>query len=324
VTGIVAIVLAKLSAGDPADHLIDEEAVAIDDALAPDPGLVPDPIATHPAGLDPLTMCRAGAPCEPAQAAVPAPLHAAIAMAGAQLAYDHHPARVGGTERSARFELWRELAWSAHVSYLVDEIDERSPAGMSITAQNDLAFGGHIALPVAIPSWLVGAVHVLSGASTGNGGALYGAIGARLSGFELELGGSSMQLDRDAGVAASLRASHIGHTLDAWLELDAGAVAIAGMRAEHLGGCAGFDLHRPRWSLDLEGRFGDRALSVIDRGEIAEAVAETVHTSGRAVLRVELGTHLHPYVGVAARTATTPNGIDYALVIGFAGLSFSF
>jgi len=188
-------VLASTGAGDPADHLIDEEAAAIDDPFAPDPGLVPDPIATHPAGLDPLTLCRAGAPCEPAQAAAPALLHTAIAMTGAQLAYDHHPVRVGGTERSARFELWRERAWSAHVSYLVDEIAERSPAGMPTTAQQDLAFGGHIALPVATPSWLAGAVHVLSGASTGNGGALYGALGARLSGFELELGGSSMQLD---------------------------------------------------------------------------------------------------------------------------------
>lgn len=303
--------------GDPAAELAGDSPAG----FAPEPPAdapvteQPDPVAAFPAGLDPRTLRRIDGTSEPPPTLEP--VRTAITLGAAQLGYDHHPARVGGGELSARLEVWRALAWSAHLAYFVDTIDARTPAGATATAFHDLAIGGRAALQLGLPAWVIADVHVLDG-----GNAIYGALGVGLAGFDLELGGSAMQLGRDMGVAASLRVAR-GASLRGWLGLDGGATTIGGMPLAHLGGGAGLALHRTHWSLDVSALVGDRSLAVTDGGELAGSIADTFHTSGRSVVRLQLGAHLAPYAGIAARTATTPDHTDYAQLVGFAGLSFT-
>jgi hypothetical protein len=278
--------------------------------------IAPDPVALSPAGLDPHTLCKLGASCEP-------PVNAAITLAAAQLGYVLHPTRIGGDERSARLDVWRELAWSVHVAYTADRYDDVSAAGISTTVVHDLALGGRIALPLAIPAWATATVHVLSGGTTGNGDAIYGALGARLAGFDVELGASAMELDGDTSTAANLRVTR-GDSLRGWLEVTASATQIRGMPGAEVAGGGGLAWRHPRWALELSAQLGDRALAVTDGGELVEAVPDTFHTSGRALLRVAFGAHLAAYAGGTARTATTPAGDDYTQLVGFGGLSANF
>jgi len=300
------------------DELIAESGEVPAEPALPEP-VAPDPIAVAPAGLDPRTLCKIGASCEPARP----PVHAAITLGAAQLAYLQHATRTGGDERSVRLDVWRALAWSAHVAYAADRVDDRRATGMSTTVFHDLALGGRIALPVPIPAWASATVHVLGGDTTGNGDAIYAALGARLGGLDVELGAGAMELDHDTSTAATLRVAH-GEVLRGWLEVTAGTTQIEGVGSADVAGGGGLAWYHPRWALEVSAQFGDRALALTDGGELAEAIADTFHTSGRALLRVALGAHLAAYAGGTARTATTPACDDYTQLVGFAGLSANF
>ena len=278
----------------------------------PEPGFAPDPVAIHPAGLDPLTLCNAIASCAPE----PAPsLAASASVSGALLAYAHHPTRTGGSELAARIDLWRGLTWSAELGYTLDAID----TARGTTRYHDAMIGGRLVLPTARPAWLIATAHVASGdAVGGNGAAGFVAAGARVAGLDLQLGVAGMTLDGGGGVTGSLRAGLTGERVGGWLELDVQDTS-AGARVF---GAAGLTAHRGSLAFDAEALVGDRAYAVLDSGEAAEAIGDVFHTTGRVLVRYDLA-HLHPYLGGSVRSGTT-SGTDYTVLTAFAGLSLSF
>lgn len=312
------VILLALTATARADPASGETAPA---APLPAPGFTPDPIAAHPAGLDPLTLCAGS--CTPPPAT--APLHLSASALAAALSYAGHPSRSSGTELTARVELWRGLGWAAHAGYTADIISPLSPLAGPASTYNDLQLGGRIALPTSRPAWLTATAHALIGTPSagGNGAALYAAGGAHLAGLDLELGAGATSLDGNLGLTGDLRATRREGPLAGWVELEANDATISGVSAAHVAGAVGLDLHLGPVTLDLASHLGDRALALTDGGELVDSVPDTFHASTRALLDVALG-RVHPYVGASARDATTPDGAAYTLYAGFAGLTLTF
>jgi hypothetical protein len=295
-------------------------------APLPAPGFLPDPVAVHPAGLDPLTLCAGACAPVPTPPPTPAPpLHLSASALAAALSYTGHPTRSSGTELTARVELWRGLRWAAHVGYTADVISPVSPFAGPASTYNDLQLGGRLALPTSRPAWLTATAHALVGTPTtgGNGAALYAAGGAHVAGLDLELGAGATSLDDNLGITGDLRATRREGPLAGWLELDVNDATISGASSAHVSGAAGLDLRLGRVTFDLASHLGDRALAPTDGGELVDAVPDTFHASARALLDIALG-RVHPYVGASARDATTPDGATYTLYAGFAGLTLTF